>query len=73
MAKKKIKMEIVNPNAAGIDVGSKSHYRITSYNVCYTKLLRVPRETRWCCAEVEIIGGLILFGRGLKILIEHIV
>jgi len=26
MAKKKIKMEIVNPNAAGIDVGSKSHY-----------------------------------------------
>jgi transposase len=26
MAKKKMEMEIVNPNAAGIDVGSKSHY-----------------------------------------------
>jgi transposase len=26
MAKKKLKMEIVNPDAAGIDVGSRSHY-----------------------------------------------
>lgn len=26
MAKRKIKMEIVNPNAAGIDVGSRSHF-----------------------------------------------
>jgi hypothetical protein len=24
--KKKLEMEIVNPNAAGIDVGSRSHY-----------------------------------------------
>ena len=26
MAKKKMKMDIVNPNCAGIDVGSKSHF-----------------------------------------------
>lgn len=24
--KKKLEMEIINPNAAGIDIGSKSHY-----------------------------------------------
>lgn len=26
MAKRKVKMDIINPNAAGIDVGSRSHY-----------------------------------------------
>ena len=26
MAKKKVALEIVNPHAAGIDIGSRSHY-----------------------------------------------
>jgi hypothetical protein len=26
MAKKKVSLEIINPQAAGIDVGSRSHY-----------------------------------------------
>ena len=26
MAKRKIKMDIINPNAAGIDIGSRSHF-----------------------------------------------
>jgi transposase len=26
MAKKKVSLEIINPHAAGIDVGSRSHY-----------------------------------------------
>ena len=26
MAKKKISLEVVNPNAAGIDIGSRSHW-----------------------------------------------
>ncbi|GHA51871.1 hypothetical protein GCM10007103_35390 [Salinimicrobium marinum] len=26
MGRKKLSMEIINPNAAGIDVGSRSHY-----------------------------------------------
>ena len=26
MAKKKISMDIINPNAGGIDVGSRSHF-----------------------------------------------
>jgi len=26
MAKRKMKMDIINPNAAGIDIGSRSHF-----------------------------------------------
>ena len=26
MAKRKLEMEIINPNAAGIDIGSRSHF-----------------------------------------------
>ena len=26
MAKKRVEMEIINPNAAGIDIGSRSHF-----------------------------------------------
>src|SRR5258707_15310675 len=26
MQKKKVKMEVINPNAAGIDIGSRSHF-----------------------------------------------
>ena len=32
MGKKKISLEVVNPNAAGIDIGSKSHWAAVGQN-----------------------------------------
>ena len=33
-------------------------YRITSYNVCYTKLLRALRQKTWCTGAQRIIRSL---------------
>ena len=33
MAKRKINMDVINPNAAGIDIGSRSHFVAINQNI----------------------------------------
>lgn len=41
MDKKKISLEVVNPNAAGIDIGSKSHWAAVGQNAQDVKVFGV--------------------------------
>ena len=45
MQKKSVKMEVINPNAAGIDIGGKSHFvavAVITWNVIVKGITYVP-------------------------------
>jgi transposase len=44
MAKRKLKMEIINPNAAGIDIGSRSHFVAINQDLCDVREFGVYAE-----------------------------
>ena len=54
MGKKKISLEVVNPNAAGIDIGSKSHWVDKTFQ--NVPLLPVQKQVAAPIESVPIIG-----------------
>ena len=43
--------------AAGLSASVPAGIRITSYNVCYTKLLRHHADQPWCNGKNQILPG----------------